>query len=515
MYKKLIIFLLFFIGELSFALSEFDFTKIGNINENIKDITISSNRLYTLVNKELKIYSIKNPSKPFLLSKFNIKRDEESISVYNNYIYLGDGKGSALFLNVRDLYDIYIEFSYTSKNYQNYGVVIKDDIAYEADGKNGINIIDIKDPYNSFVIGSSKKAIDARDVDVKNNFLYVADGGGGLKIFDVSNPKTPSLVRNIPLLGFANSVKVKDNYVFIADEGGLEIFDISNPYAPIKITHNYMNDSKQAKAVDIKDNYLYLVRKNSGMDILKMDIKQYQVSKEDIKPFIQLLYKKILGRDADDSGLNYWILQVQKGRTATSIAKYFFDSPEFKNLSLSNEEFIKRAYSTLLNRDPDPAGIKYWLGQMEEGVSKEQIFYGFAFSKEFQNLAGNTYKILPFNQDDQLKAFVGRFYNFVLERDADESGRGYWINQLKSGKKNAKDIALGFFHSKEFLNKNLPNEDFIKIVYKTILGRDADSNGLSYWVSQLEKGVSRDKIILGFLSSKEFKKIANSYGLKI
>ncbi len=499
-----------------FGLSEFKLTQVNTLNGDFKDISIDNDKLYGLTDKVLNIYSIKKVDDPILLSTYKLKRHGEKIDVYNGYLYMGDGGGNAIFFNVQDIYDIYIEFSYSNQNHQNYGIVIKDSLVYEANGKKGVNIINIKDPYNAFVLSSYTDLVDARDVDIKGNFLYVADGPGGLKILNVENPQSPYFVREVKINGFANSIKVNDNYAFVAaEDGGLYIYDVSNPYAPIKVPYEASLDFVGANALAFKDKHLYVSLENKGIEVLKTEVREYQISKEDIEPFIKLLYSKILGREADESGLNYWILEVQKGRSATSIAKYFFDSPEFKSLNLSDEEFLERAYATLLNRSSDPAGIRYWLNQMKNGVSKEQIFYGFAFSKEFQKLAGDTYKITPFDQNDQLKAFVGRFYNFVLERDADESGRSYWVDKLKNGEKSAKDIALGFFNSKEFKNKNVSNERFIKIVYKTLLGRDADDNGLKYWIGELEKGVSREKIILKFLSSKEFKKIANSYGLSI
>lgn len=83
----------------------------------------------------------------------------------------------------------------------------------------------------------------------------------------------------------------------------------------------------------------------------------------------------------------------------------------------------------------------------------------------------------------EVQQFVNRFYTNVLEREADVSGLEYWSNSLESKTQTADDIAMGFFNSEEFLNKNVSNSEFINISYKTILGREADAEGKAYWVN--------------------------------
>ncbi len=494
----------------TFAATEILLKQIAHIDGSFNDIAVWKNRLYTISDTFLKIYDISNTSSPAFLTSYDTKTKAVKLDIYQNYAYVADGKGGAMFLNIADINDIYVKLSYHNKEHQNYGVVVKNNISYEADGTKGVNIVDISDPYNAYIISTFDKLSDSRDVDIKGDYLYVADGREGLKILNISNIKFPYLVKSYDIPGFASAIKIKDNFAFITNGNSLVTVDISNPFSPIKIPNNY-NNAQGAKGIDIKDDYIYIAKGDNGIDILKI---KYDVKEDNyIKPFINLLYKKILGREADKSGLNFWIIKIQKGMTATKVAKNFFESKEFQNLSLNNEEFIKKAYETLLNRKADPKGLQYWEEQMNEGVTKEQIFYGFAFSKEFENLAKNTYHITPFDQTDKLEAFVGRFYNLVLDRSVDPKGKSFWIEALKSGAKKPSDMVLGFFNSKEFKDRNLDDEEFVKIVYKAILGRDPDKKGLNFWVSRLKSGKKRLDIVKGFLYQEEFKKISSEYGL--
>ncbi len=225
--------------------------------------------------------------------------------------------------------------------------------------------------------------------------------------------------------------------------------------------------------------------------------------------FIDRLYSNILNRNADEAGKAYWISEFKNGKTALEVAKFFYESKEFKNSDLSDEEFLDRTYKTFFDREADEEGKKYWLGKLKSGVLRNQIFYGFAFSKEFEAVC-KDYEVTAFDGDDLLYAFVERFYNYILGRDYDYEGREFWYERLKNGDKTPADIVKSFFFSKEFLDKNVNDREFIKIAYRTILNRDPDKEGEDFWLDKLKKS-SREEILNSFLSSEEFKKLSDTF----
>jgi hypothetical protein len=54
--------------------------------------------------------------------------------------------------------------------------------------------------------------------------------------------------------------------------------------------------------------------------------------------------------------------------------------------SLSDREFVTVAYRTLLDREPDNAGMSAWLDAIKSGSTRQQIVESFAESKEFDNI---------------------------------------------------------------------------------------------------------------------------------
>ena len=76
-----------------------------------------------------------------------------------------------------------------------------------------------------------------------------------------------------------------------------------------------------------------------------------------------------------------------------------------------------------------------------------------------------------------------------------------------------KSVAQSFIASEEFKNKNLDNEEYVKTLYRMFLGREAEEEGLRYWVDKLQGGTSREELVGGFSDSKEFSGIMASYGV--
>jgi len=233
------------------------------------------------------------------------------------------------------------------------------------------------------------------------------------------------------------------------------------------------------------------------------------------KLYIQNLYLYIFQRDYDKEGFNYWLNQLKSGKSAAYVARYFFlNSKEMKNSKMSDEEFIERIYKALLNRDVDEEGKKYWLKELrDKKIPRVQLFNYVVFSDEFKNICKNKYKIKPFDKDDQIEAFVERFYSFVLQREIDGEGKAYWVEELKSRKKTASDIAMDFFNSKEFLDRNVSDDEFVNIAYRTLLNREPEKEGRAFWRDKLKKELSREDLIKDFINSNEFKNIAKKYGI--
>lgn len=102
---------------------------------------------------------------------------------------------------------------------------------------------------------------------------------------------------------------------------------------------------------------------------------------------------------------------------------------------------------------------------------------------------------------------VYRLYQAAFNRKPDQVGIGFWIKSNLGGYQ-LSDIANGFIQSTEFQSlygKDAPATTFITTLYNNILHRAPEQAGYSWWVDQVNAGVSRSEALLSFADSPENK----------
>lgn len=246
-------------------------------------------------------------------------------------------------------------------------------------------------------------------------------------------------------------------------------------------------------------------------------------SKSGVEGFVYRLYNVALSRDAETAGLADWTGRLNtKKENAAQVAWGIFFSPEFKNKCYTDAQFIEMLYQTMFGRTGDNGGKQYWLSLLENGVSREYVYHGFAESQEFSNLCGdfgvergsvalNAYR----DQNPDATGFIARLYTKMLGRKFDEDGLEDWCKKYLTKENTIEEIAShGFLHSPELDNQNLSDEEFVIRMYETFLNREPEETGLKDWLGRLQRGeVTRDSIVYGFTNSPEFGNLKAEYNL--
>ena len=197
--------------------------------------------------------------------------------------------------------------------------------------------------------------------------------------------------------------------------------------------------------------------------------------------YVTAVYKDVLGRAVDDSGLAYWVRQIDIGTPISSVAASIAHSDEYYANFVIRPDYLK-----LLGRAADQAGVIYWTKQMDAGLTDQQLEAQFVASDEFFANAGGT----------NVK-WIDAIYQLLLGREADASGESYWTGQLKSGvsrQQVAEDIAGSTENNTLLINSD----------YFHYLGRAADPGGLVYWLGQFTAGKTNEDVIAGFTGSAEY-----------
>lgn len=102
------------------------------------------------------------------------------------------------------------------------------------------------------------------------------------------------------------------------------------------------------------------------------------------------VYQAAFDRKPDAGGLKYWVDQMDAGMSLATVAGHFVGSAEFAALYGSNPshaDFIYRLYTNVLHRPPEAAGYNWWLDQMNAGAYTRQHALA-AFAESAENQAG-------------------------------------------------------------------------------------------------------------------------------
>lgn len=188
--------------------------------------------------------------------------------------------------------------------------------------------------------------------------------------------------------------------------------------------------------------------------------------------FVDMLYKTFFDRAADANGKAYWMNLLANGVSRAYVFRGFCHSQEFTNICSSYD--IERGSIQLTeNRD----------------------------------------------QNHNITMYVYRCYERTLGRKPDVSGLNFWTGQIISKKRSPIDVAGNFVFSAEFKNKKLSDEEYVKVLYRMFFNREynapgTDPDGIKFWLDELKTGKrDRYKVFTGFANSQEFKSVLKTFGL--
>jgi hypothetical protein len=180
---------------------------------------------------------------------------------------------------------------------------------------------------------------------------------------------------------------------------------------------------------------------------------------------------------------------VIPGVTVPIISKVELLASNFPLISLgllqAEEGFVNGLYNTLLGRAPDVAGLTNFVLLMQAGISRQQIVQIIWQSPEHRALE------------------VNQFFEAFLGRPADTAGQAFFVNALLHGATEL-DVMQAILSSAEYQASHASNVAFLTGLYAQVLGRSADTAGLTAWLQLLQNGaVSRAQVVHAFLTSAE------------
>ena len=96
---------------------------------------------------------------------------------------------------------------------------------------------------------------------------------------------------------------------------------------------------------------------------------------------------------------------------------------------------------------------------------------------------------------------IAGLYIFYFNRAPDWEGFNFWKNRGVKNNSSLKELSLSFSKHKVFIStySDLDNSEFVKAIYRNLLGRDGDMGGIIYWTDELDKRVTRSEMVSNFV----------------
>jgi hypothetical protein len=230
-------------------------------------------------------------------------------------------------------------------------------------------------------------------------------------------------------------------------------------------------------------------------------------------------YRSILRRDPDPAGKAFWLGQASTiaslgadvNEAWYGMAMSFYFSAEYTSFGRTTTEFVRDLYNTFFDREPDPAGLSFWVAQIDGGVPREAALAGFMFSDEFRLFSQRIFGAPAVRSEINL---VMDFYRGLLSRMPEPAGFRFWLQQFQLSQcrggaddviANVRAVAGSFAHSGEYAAKGRDVPQYVGDLYNGFMRRGADQAGVTFWITSIANGtLSRDTVMDRFIASPEF-----------
>jgi hypothetical protein len=243
---------------------------------------------------------------------------------------------------------------------------------------------------------------------------------------------------------------------------------------PITIT------SASTVTADYSGSAIYADSSGSRAQLTFDYITQFGAGDAPVAQFIDNNYVDLLGRIADQDGLEYWGTLLAGGTPRAIVASAIAYGDEF------HAGVVDGAYEAILGRPADAAGRSSWIAALRNGMSIEAFEGQLIGSDEFFFGVGGT--------NDE---WIGALYETVLGRPPQPNEVSFIHGVFATGALRPR-VAQSLLLSDETLN------NVVGSWYELFLLRAADPPGLDGWVLDIQAGIHDESVIANIIGSDEY-----------
>ncbi|NOZ12466.1 MAG: hypothetical protein GXO69_02315 [Acidobacteria bacterium] len=230
------------------------------------DVAVKGDTAYGVSNGYLDVLNVTNPTNPARIGEYSGLGYCYGVDVSGTVAVVADYSGKLWLLDVSNPGAIVELSEFAISGVHPYKVDISNDIAYVTLLGGGVAIVDISDPANP-VLESRITMSYSRDAKISGNNLFVADGYNGLQVYDVSDPTAPVKIGGYSSGSFAYAVAINGSKAVLGDSSpGLTLLDISTPSAPVNLS--FVSLAGVPYRVDLDDSRAFAAEGSHGIEAI-------------------------------------------------------------------------------------------------------------------------------------------------------------------------------------------------------------------------------------------------------
>jgi hypothetical protein len=205
---------------------------------------------------------------------------------------------------------------------------------------------------------------------------------------------------------------------------------------------------------------------------------------------VRRAFQSVLRRDPTPSELRrYQAFMEEYNWTEADVRRDLQDRPDYqtytRNRSLQPEAIIRRAYRDILDRNPDPEGMSAYRSKIiDQGWSEQDVREALRNSPEYQS--GGV-------RNSSADRIVRRAYQDVLHRDPDPAGLEQYRRNIVERGWDEQDVRTALRRSPESRGQvgrvSLTGEaqaaDMVRRAYRSVLNREPDDVGLRDYTAKV------------------------------
>jgi hypothetical protein len=200
--------------------------------------------------------------------------------------------------------------------------------------------------------------------------------------------------------------------------------------------------------------------------------------------WVQEVYRDVFERQAELSGLDYWVAELTQGTSRGEVAFQMVKVASFEEFQ---RDTVAALYEQYLGRAPDPDGLTYWAAYLYNGGTIEGLSQALVSSPEYWQVRGGA----------TASGFLNALFHDALGRSIDPTALAYFSGLMAEGT-SAADVAEVVFASDEY-HRVRANE-----LFEQFLDRPADPGALAYFAGELDHGATDETVITQLISSDEY-----------